>query len=386
MAIRPRFRRVAALQREFVDREPLLRAFGEEIDLVRSALAEGASAPRVLNLTGVGGIGKSRLLRELRVRAPEGWRAAALDLQVPAMRQQEDAPIPGADTMDLTIWPEAGVVQAINPFVPRAPRLIRASTDPAYQVVEFINGDVLDGVAPRGKRVPDHVIGDVGDLFRQLGQVPLQLLPALPANWPADGDTPAFAHRLSDVTEGVHTRFRDEFGELFTALGFPADPFEAILERWQTLSPRPFRLLHTDIHRKNMIVDVDLTYFLDWELALWGDPVYDLAVHLHKIAYQPDEEDAARAAWHAAAHAVSTEATLRWTDDLATYRAHERVKSAIVDTVRYTKLIRAGTQSPSADAALLDKLTAKLHAAHTVWRTGHHPDRQTVEHLVRRPR
>jgi tetratricopeptide (TPR) repeat protein len=91
MAIRPRFRRVAALQREFVDREPLLRAFGEEIDLVRSALAEGASAPRVLNLTGVGGIGKSRLLRELRVRAPEGWRAAALDLQVPAMRQQEDA-------------------------------------------------------------------------------------------------------------------------------------------------------------------------------------------------------------------------------------------------------------------------------------------------------
>ncbi len=91
MAITPRFRRVAALQREFVDREPLLQAFEEEVGRVRATLADSTSSPQVLNVTGVGGIGKSRLLRELRVRAPEGWRTASLDLQVPAMRQQEDA-------------------------------------------------------------------------------------------------------------------------------------------------------------------------------------------------------------------------------------------------------------------------------------------------------
>ncbi|ONH22009.1 aminoglycoside phosphotransferase [Pseudofrankia asymbiotica] len=91
MAIAPRFRRVAALQREFVDRVPLLDAFTNEVERVRAAVAAGESAPRVLNMTGVGGIGKSRLLRELRVQVPAGWRAAALDLQVPAMRQQEDA-------------------------------------------------------------------------------------------------------------------------------------------------------------------------------------------------------------------------------------------------------------------------------------------------------
>jgi len=91
MAIAPRFRRVAALQREFVDRQPLLEAFADEVERVRAAATTGDSAPRVLNITGVGGIGKSRLLRELWVRAPERWRTAALDLQVPAMRQQEDA-------------------------------------------------------------------------------------------------------------------------------------------------------------------------------------------------------------------------------------------------------------------------------------------------------
>ncbi|WP_158230511.1 phosphotransferase family protein, partial [Pseudofrankia asymbiotica] len=249
-------------------------------------------------------------------------------------------PIPEADTMDLTIWPESEVVRALHPAIPRAPRLLHANVGPAYQIVEWIEGDVLDAIAPRGKRVPEHVIPDVGALFTQLGRVPLDQLPALPADWPGDGDTAAFASRLSAITAGVHARFLAEFGDLFKALGFPADPLEPVLERWSTLCPRPFRLLHTDIHRKNMIVNGGATYFLDWELALWGDPVYDLAVHLHKMAYQPDEEELAGAAWR---NAVPPEAAVEWTRDLATYLAHERVKSAVVDTVRYTKLIAAGS-------------------------------------------
>ncbi|OHV48900.1 aminoglycoside phosphotransferase family protein [Pseudofrankia sp. BMG5.36] len=289
-------------------------------------------------------------------------------------------PIPGADTMDLTIWPESKVVRAIHPVIPRAPRLLHASVDPAYQIVEWIDGDVLDAIAPRGKRVPEHVIPDVGALFAQLGQVPLDQLPPLPADWPTDGDTTAFASRLSAITTDVHARFLDEFGDLFKALGFPADPLEPVLERWSTLAPRPFRLLHTDIHRKNMIVNGGVTYFLDWELALWGDPVYDLAVHLHKMAYQSDEEQAAQAAWR---NAAPPEAAVDWARDLATYRAHERVKSAVVDTVRYTKLLAAGTENPTDEAALVDKLVAKLRAAHAVWRTSHVTDRSKVEPHLR---
>ncbi|MFD5693359.1 hypothetical protein [Streptomyces rubiginosohelvolus] len=84
MPIRPQYRRVSALQRQFFNREGLLSAYEEELH----ALGEG---PRILNVVGVGGIGKSRLLQELRNRTPDGFRTAGLDLQLPTMRQQEDA-------------------------------------------------------------------------------------------------------------------------------------------------------------------------------------------------------------------------------------------------------------------------------------------------------
>ncbi|GLW98884.1 AAA family ATPase [Microtetraspora sp. NBRC 16547] len=84
MALEPRFRRVAALHRRFVNREDQRAIFDEELGKI-------GHGPRVLNVTGVGGIGKSRLLREFEQRAQDTCMVATLDLQVPAHRQQEDA-------------------------------------------------------------------------------------------------------------------------------------------------------------------------------------------------------------------------------------------------------------------------------------------------------
>ncbi|MGY3204759.1 hypothetical protein [Streptomyces sp. TE5632] len=84
MSIRPQYRRVSALQRQFFNREGTLAAYDEEL----RTLGEG---PRILNIVGIGGIGKSRLLQELRNRSPKNYRTARLDLQLPTMRQQEDA-------------------------------------------------------------------------------------------------------------------------------------------------------------------------------------------------------------------------------------------------------------------------------------------------------
>jgi hypothetical protein len=85
MTLGPRFRRVGALDRRFVNREKAIAAFNDQLNAVNDE-------PRVLNVIGVGGIGKSRLLRELGRRAEDReLPTAVLDLQVSALRQQEDA-------------------------------------------------------------------------------------------------------------------------------------------------------------------------------------------------------------------------------------------------------------------------------------------------------
>jgi thiamine kinase-like enzyme len=131
-----------------------------------------------------------------------------------------------------------------------------------------------------------------------------------------------------------------------------------------------------------MIIADGRTYFLDWELSLWGDPVYDLAVHLHKMSYQPDESAALLSGWLTA---VTGPASEGWQPDLDTYLAHERAKSAIVDTVRYTKLIASGTITAERKGELIDKLVSKINAAHTAATTTSRAtpvDRATVTALI----
>lgn len=288
-------------------------------------------------------------------------------------------PIPGSDIMDLKIWPESDVLRAIRGTVTHAPLLLYARSQPQYQILECVPGRVLDETAPRGTAVPAHVIDDIIELFGQLGRLPRDAAPPPPAGWPTDGQTADFARRLSAVTAGVHERFLPEFGDLYSAFGIPLGALTEINNRWSALHPRPFRLLHTDIHRKNVMVSDGRAYFLDWELALWGDPVYDLAVHIHKMHYQEAERTEVLEGW---ASIVTGPASERWQADLEVYLAHERLKSAIVDTVRYTKILTEGQLSPPDASALVNKLAGKVTAAHSALGIDMQIDGPSIQALI----
>ncbi|WP_405152113.1 aminoglycoside phosphotransferase family protein [Sphaerisporangium sp. NBC_01403] len=288
-------------------------------------------------------------------------------------------PLHGADTMDLRVWPEYEVLGAIGPYVGHAPRLLHVSESPAFQVHEFIPGELVDDIAPRGERVPSPVLSDVVELFAQLATVPREKLPNLPPCWPATNDTPAFANLLSDVTQQVYETFIERYESLFATFGIPGDPLASIRARWPELTRRPFGLVHADVHRKNMILSTGRVVFLDWELALWGDPVYELAVHFHKMSYHDDERETVLDGW---LKLMPTDRTRDWQQDLGIYLAHERVKSAIVDTVRYTQLIWDGGLPPEQRDQLTEKLTAKLNAAGTVWQRDQPFSTDTVRRLI----
>lgn len=162
----------------------------------------------------------------------------------------------------------------------------------------------------------------------------------------------------------IRGRADDRVEGLYRALGVPADPCRTLRDRVRDLRGRRFGLLHADIHRQNMIVTEDGGIaLLDWELALWGDPVYELADHLHKMAYGPAERRAVAQGWE---RQVPDGYRQGWRADLEYYLAYEAVKSAVVDTVRWGRRI-AGEQDAAVRLELSRQLADKLAAAAPHW-------------------
>jgi aminoglycoside phosphotransferase (APT) family kinase protein len=285
-------------------------------------------------------------------------------------------PIPGADEMDLRVLPEPDVLVAIEPYVDAAPRLLHSSRKPAFQVHEYVEGDVINAVWPRGDRLPAPIIPSVVELLGRLQRVPRAALPRLSRRWPADGDTAAFGRALSNTTEDVYQRFRRRCWSALREFRVPEDPLRSVRERWLSMSQRPFCLLHSDIHRKNIILTGDRVVFLDWELALWGDPLYDLAVHISKMGYLEEERDRVVDEWVRAMPAAAIDG---WSEDLATYLVHEQVKEALVGCIRYVRLFEEGRLTAEEQDQLTVKLTTKLAVAHVAW---HGTDARSPTHDV----
>lgn len=54
---------------------------------------------------------------------------------------------------------------------------------------------------------------------------------------------------------------------------------------------RKLSLIHGDIHLNNMIIDSNGLYFIDWELATYGDIAYELVMHFILMKYNEIEKN-----------------------------------------------------------------------------------------------
>ncbi len=247
-------------------------------------------------------------------------------------------PMENADQMDLRLWPEPAVLAALAPLTLPMPRVLHVSSDPRFTVLEYVDGPVLNDVKPPGTDVGESVVRACADLLVRLEAADAEVAPPVPLGWPRSGETGRFASRLLALTLDRVAEAFAAHPALFRAFGFPADPLATIARAMPRMHARDFHLIHCDIHRKNIIVPDRTVVFLDWELSLWGDPVYDLAVHLHKMRYSATEDELLTRTW---ADRVAPRFSAAWEADLAIYRAHETLKSAIVDTVRQIARLRA---------------------------------------------
>ncbi|MFF5343084.1 aminoglycoside phosphotransferase family protein [Streptomyces althioticus] len=119
--------------------------------------------------------------------------------------------------------------------------------------------------------------------------------------------------------------------QLARQLGLPdAERLDQILSR-QEVSHREPSLLHGDLNPWNLVRRDGGLSIIDWEMALIGDPLYDLVRHMHLTPTRPEIRDRMFHRW---AGKLPPEYTRDWQKDWPVYRRLEVVRSAYIDLDR----------------------------------------------------
>ncbi|MFF3948937.1 phosphotransferase [Streptomyces sp. NPDC001902] len=242
---------------------------------------------------------------------------------------------------------EEQLVLELGGRVPRIPKVVDVSelgvdAPAGVTFVEFIEGRTLGDLTDPGKSVPRRYRRRLIQFFGSLVSVDASGICAdrvcgnEPGHLPFGGnDSTSFLGNLIDHTRGVLDKRRPVLDSLFDALAIPDGLLETLPDALGNLTRRPFALLHGDLHRENLVVDGDgELWTIDWELARIGDPLYDLATHLHLMRYPRRQERQMVRGWRKVVGKSLPGASDAVARDLPRYLAYKRVQSVYTDVMR----------------------------------------------------
>ncbi|MGN9763187.1 phosphotransferase [Streptomyces sp. SD31] len=215
----------------------------------------------------------------------------------------------------------------------------------------FIEGVTLGSLHASGQGITDDLFRQIVDLFGQLAGVAAGDLAidrrCDATDMPPDGDTNGFLERLVYFTEErVYVENLKDFEALFKDLGVEADAFKQLRKSVAGLQQRPFCLLHADLHRENFVIDPERRLWtIDWELAMVGDPLYDLATHLYLMRYPVRQARRMAKQWRTAVEEVRPGSAKGMEDDLDRLIDYKRAQSVFTDVIREALKLGAAPHS-----------------------------------------
>ncbi|GAA3847614.1 phosphotransferase family protein [Streptomyces sp. NPDC059687] len=122
-----------------------------------------------------------------------------------------------------------------------------------------------------------------------------------------------------------------ESEQLARVLGLPgAQRLREILSRHR-VTHRSTTLLHGDLNPWNLVRRSGGLTLIDWEMAMVGDPLYDLVRHMHLTPSRPEIRGRMFTRW---SRSLPDAYTRGWQEDWRIYRWMEVVRSAYVDLDR----------------------------------------------------
>lgn len=273
-------------------------------------------------------------------------------------------PIPGAAGLDFRAIPETAVLQAAEAGGVDAPRLLHADPNGRFAIHSFIPGARLDRLYPVRAPLPDWPARDLAAQLARLHALdPAPLSPHC-ADLPASPHSAALHRMVVAFTERVFVPLAEHYAWLYQRLGVPSRPLDVIYADARGLAPAAFTICHCDVHRRNLIVDpaAERLTMIDWELALVADPALDIAIHLHRMRYQPHQEELFLGAYLARRSEPEADVMAR----VAIYRRHEQVRSALIDAARTVDDVREDLPHETR-LMLMRHYAIKLGKAWQIW-------------------
>jgi aminoglycoside phosphotransferase (APT) family kinase protein len=291
-------------------------------------------------------------------------------------------PICGAAALDFRVVPESIVLRVLEAQRFPAPRLLHADPAGRFVLHSFVPGTRLDALFPVRAPLPDWTAHDLARQLARLHQLDPAPLEPYCTSIPASPDGAALLDVLIDFTERAVAPLRAQHAWLYRRLHIPPDPLASVRAEARQLPPARFTICHCDVHRRNLIAkrarganapsgEQALT-IIDWELALLGDPALDLAIHLHRMRYEPRQEALFLARYRRLRS--NTDDTLG--ERIAIYRRHEQVRSALIDVARTVEDMREDLP-PDTRRRLVEHYQIKLVRAWEIW--GVAPDPTLVD-------
>ena len=240
----------------------------------------------------------------------------------------------------------------------RLPRVV-VHLDPG-SVHTFNEGSVLSDVWSTLTNLSDCRVIQIAEFFAALASIrrsEVGSFPRLPPDWPADRDSEGFLRwHIRYTARQVEPLAWEQYGTVLAGLSFPRDAMSRFAEMLPPLTRRPFSLLHGDLHPGNIIVGSDGSLdFIDWELAMMGDPLHDLAIHLERSNYPNlGQEKRFIRAWRSQVAAVNRESVAGLEQDLRWFRLFQAVRSVYTDVARTVDKLRREPQCLSQKQAAID--------------------------------
>ncbi|MDE6618229.1 MAG: aminoglycoside phosphotransferase family protein [Clostridiales bacterium] len=241
-------------------------------------------------------------------------------------------PVEDFESVDIRVNDENDMLMFASQSLPylNAPQYIGSAYmgDVLCAIHGFVDGKSLGAMygdlAPIDDRLVDVLAENIAKMHLQA--VPEKFSAGLPYGT---------VREFYDFEKGFLRRLIEKWYALmkpfYDALGLP-DIAVMLDDGQNVLTERPFSLCHCDVHRGNLLWDEDrsVMHFIDWELTQIADPVYDIAIHFHKIHYTAAQEKRFLDLYKAATGFDIPDMEKQ----IDYYRKAEEVKSNIIDGIR----------------------------------------------------